>query len=148
MLDIHKIPSLFFFCITLSCVTYLDSFAATLTVDIASLRAAKGNVHITLCDNRTCYEQRRNWRERRVIPADDTTLQVSFPNLELGEYAIMVFHDEDKDSSFDKNFLGFPLEGFGFSRDARPVFDAPVYESVYLKLDQNMLRTRINMQYW
>ena len=122
--------------------------AATLTVDIQSLRSVKGDVHITLCDNRKCYEQRKNWRDRKVIPVTDKAVQVSFENLAPGEYAIMVFHDEDQDSSFDKNFLGFPQEGFGFSRDARPVFDAPIYESVYLTLGSQNLQTEINMQYW
>lgn len=122
--------------------------AATLTVDIQSLRSVKGDVHITLCDNRKCYEQRKNWRDRKVIPVTDKAVQVSFENLTPGEYAIMVFHDEDQDSSFDKNFLGFPQEGFGFSRDARPVFDAPIYESVYLTLGSQNLQTEINMQYW
>lgn len=139
----------FFFSFILSLIWFhSQTQAATLTVDIQSLRSVKGDVHITLCDNRKCYEQRKNWRDRKVIPVTDKILKVSFENLVPGEYAIMVFHDEDQDSSFDKNFLGFPQEGFGFSRDARPIFDAPVYESVFLKLGDTHLQTKINMQYW
>ena len=138
----------FFSVLLLVTLLHTPARAATLTVDIQSLRSVKGDVHITLCDNRKCYEQRKNWRDRKVIPVTDKAVQVSFENLAPGEYAIMVFHDEDQDSSFDKNFLGFPQEGFGFSRDARPVFDAPIYESVYLTLGSQNLQTEINMQYW
>lgn len=141
-------PTFFFSLLLFVTLLHTPARAATLTVDIQSLRSVKGDVHITLCDNRKCYEQRKNWRDRKVIPVTDKAVQVSFENLTPGEYAIMVFHDEDQDSSFDKNFLGFPQEGFGFSRDARPVFDAPIYESVYLTLGSQNLQTEINMQYW
>ena len=56
-----------------------------------------------------------------------------FPDLVPGRYAVAVFHDENDNGELDRNFIGIPVEGYGFSRDARgfagpPGFDAAAIE--------------------
>ena len=49
-----------------------------------------------------------------------------FDNLPPGEYAVMVLHDLDGNGRFDRNALGIPRDGYGFSNNplvvARPGF--------------------------
>lgn len=43
------------------------------------------------------------------------------------DYAIVILHDENNDSVFQKNVLGMPKEGYGFSNNAKARFSAPSY---------------------
>lgn len=45
-----------------------------------------------------------------------------------GLYAAAFFEDEDGDRVFDTNWLGIPIEGYAFSRDAHAALSAPSFE--------------------
>jgi uncharacterized protein (DUF2141 family) len=34
-----------------------------------------------------------------------------------GQYAVQVMHDENDNGKFDTNFVGLPIEGYGFSNN-------------------------------
>ncbi|GAA6620321.1 hypothetical protein NUACC26_061370 [Scytonema sp. NUACC26] len=44
-------------------------------------------------------------------------LTVTFKNLQPGSYAVAVLHDTNSDKKANRNGLGIPLEGFGFSEN-------------------------------
>jgi uncharacterized protein (DUF2141 family) len=46
-----------------------------------------------------------------------------------GRYAAVVIHDENSNMKLDRNFLGIPKEGFGFSNNPRVVFAAPSFQT-------------------
>jgi uncharacterized protein (DUF2141 family) len=46
-----------------------------------------------------------------------------------GRYAAVVIHDENSNMKLDRNFLGIPKEGFGFSNNPRVAFSAPPFQS-------------------
>jgi uncharacterized protein (DUF2141 family) len=46
-----------------------------------------------------------------------------------GRYAFAFFHDADGDREIDRDLVGIPQEGYGFSNDARPGMGPPAYES-------------------
>jgi len=119
-----------------------------LTVEVAGLRSADGNVRVALCHTLHCYEEQEGFLKEAVVKAALPSVQVTFGGLPPGEYTVMMFHDEDADGKFDRNFLGLPQEGFGFSRDGRPVFSEPDYERVVLRIGPDGLKTRITVQYW
>ncbi len=51
-------------------------------------------------------------------------------NVAPGTYAIALTHDENNNNRFDQGFLGWPLEGFGFSNNVRPrMLGPPSWES-------------------
>jgi uncharacterized protein (DUF2141 family) len=47
-----------------------------------------------------------------------------------GIYAIETFQDLNSNHRMDTSWLGFPLEPFGFSRDAQPVLSKPSFARV------------------
>lgn len=49
--------------------------------------------------------------------SDSLALLAAFENLPPGSYAVSVFHDANDNGEFDRNFVGMPAEGFGFSRN-------------------------------
>lgn len=46
-----------------------------------------------------------------------------------GRYAFAFAHDEDGDGELDRDFLGIPSEGYGFSNDVRPALSLPSWQS-------------------
>ena len=64
-----------------------------------------------------------------VKPANGQAL-CDFKELEAGDYALGVLHDEDQDTLMRTNFIGLPREGWAVSNDAPPrMFGAPSFES-------------------
>lgn len=51
-----------------------------------------------------------------------------------GRYAFAFAHDEDGDGRFDRDFLGIPSEGYGFSNDVRPSLSLPSWQSAAFEL--------------
>lgn len=45
-----------------------------------------------------------------------------------GRYAAVI-HDENSNMKLDRNFLGIPREGLGFSNNPRVIFSAPSFEA-------------------
>jgi len=46
------------------------------------------------------------------------TVRLVAHDLPPGSYAVSAIHDENDNGKLDRNFLGVPIEGFGFSNDA------------------------------
>jgi uncharacterized protein (DUF2141 family) len=59
-------------------------------------------------------------------------LEIQFPGIEPGTYAIAVFHEQNGDGEQNRNMLGLPTEPYGFSNDvgrfAPPSFDAARFQ--------------------
>jgi uncharacterized protein (DUF2141 family) len=51
-----------------------------------------------------------------------------------GNYSVTVIHDEDSNGKLDKNFLGMPKEGFGFSNDPRIFFGPPSFKKTVFEV--------------
>ena len=55
---------------------------------------------------------------------------ITLHNIRPGTYAIEMFQDLNGNGKMDKSWFGFPLEPFGFSRDARPHLHKPHFADV------------------
>jgi uncharacterized protein (DUF2141 family) len=51
-----------------------------------------------------------------------------------GRYGAVVIHDENSNMKLDRNFLGIPKEGFGFSNNPRVIFSAPSFQAAELPI--------------
>jgi uncharacterized protein (DUF2141 family) len=70
---------------------------------------------------------------KKVISAE---IQLSLDSIAYGTYAISVFHDENSNKILDKNFLGIPKEGFGFSNNAKGNFGPPSFEAASFNVNK------------
>ncbi|OQX59131.1 MAG: hypothetical protein B5M52_04095 [Helicobacteraceae bacterium 4484_230] len=78
--------------------------------------------------------------------ADSPEVTCSFKNIEDGIYAVSVYHDKNGNRLLDENFFGIPLEGYGFSNNARGIFSAPSFEEASLTVDGDTSIT-VNLHY-
>lgn len=92
---------------------------STLSVEIAGLRSRRGQVCLSVFDSQRGFpgEATRALRSQCVRVKDDQSVTVSFAGLRSGSYAVAVLHDENADGKANRNLVGIPTEGFGFSRN-------------------------------
>jgi len=96
--------------------------AGTLEVRVTNVRDARGVVHVDICPEAQFLKDDCPWSGN--APARPGMTVVTVEGVPAGHYAAQVFHDANRNGKTDRNFLGIPLEGVGFSNDA-PIRLAP-----------------------
>jgi len=75
---------------------------------------------------------------------------VRVQGLAPGNYAISTYHDENKNEKNDKNLLGIPSEGYGFSKapgGSEGKFGPPDFEDAAIELGSKPVRISIPLKY-
>lgn len=54
-----------------------------------------------------------------------------------GTYAVTLMHDQNENKRLDKNWIGAPKEGFGFSRNAKVIMGAPDFKEAAFTVKEN-----------
>ncbi len=88
---------------------------APIVVDIDGVRSAAGIVRVTVCP-RDLFLGNCPWGAS--APARAGRISIIVPDVPPGRYAVQAFHDADDDGKLQRNWLGLPREGIGFSNDA------------------------------
>ncbi|MEJ2530253.1 MAG: MipA/OmpV family protein [Halioglobus sp.] len=80
---------------------------------------SSGTVALTLFDSANTFGDLRDpvRLETYTLDGRDSYLMTG---IAAGEYALMVYYDENDNRQIDKNFIGIPTEPLGFSNDYRP----------------------------
>ena len=89
---------------------------AELNIEITGLRSNDGVISFELFN---ASEQIVSKFEKSI---EDKKCLIAFKELACEFYAIRYFHDENANKELDKNWLGMPTEGYGFSNDAYGFF--------------------------
>ena len=79
-----------------------------------------------------------------------STATCTFNNVPSGSYAVAFFHDRKMNNKMQKNFLGIPQEGYGFSNDAKPRgFGPPSFSQASFSHDGSEPTTiSVKLQQW
>jgi uncharacterized protein (DUF2141 family) len=104
--------------------------AAVLHVRVVNLRSSTGQVICTLFNSPAAFPSDSSKAVGQIAaPIKDGAAVCSFGGLAPGKYALVVFHDENSNGKFDRNWLGLPKEGYAFSNNVRPVFSPPSFKA-------------------
>jgi uncharacterized protein (DUF2141 family) len=106
----------------------------SLTVRISELESDKGRVAVALFASSQDFPDQKRASAGKLTRISGGRASVTFTNLRPGIYAVAVLHDENENSKMDFNFLGMPLEGYGFSNDASAPFGPPSFAAAAFKL--------------
>ena len=100
---------------------------ATIILKVTGFRSEKGQVKIAV------FNAREKWPEDPVysatIDVNSPTVTWKISDVPYGDYAVAVFHDENRNGKMDKNLLGIPVEAYGFSNHQRVTFGPPKWEA-------------------
>lgn len=119
---------------------------STLEVEVAGLRNSKGVIQACLTQDRVHFPDCKADRHAIKQTVNAATGALVFTGLEPGDYALALFHDENRNGRLDTVF-GIPKEGFGFSRNPVVRFGAPRYDKTNIELPAGVTRMRVRLQY-
>jgi uncharacterized protein (DUF2141 family) len=103
-----------------------SGWSQTMEVVIKNVNDAEGNVMVALFSNDADFLKKRYAAQK--IKASKGEVHLLFENVPTGKYAISAYHDANMNGELDKNMIGIPKEGFGFSNDAMGMFGPPHFK--------------------
>jgi outer membrane protein len=112
--------------------------AADITVRIDN-PPESGSVALVLFNSANTFGDLRDPFRVVIYPLDGRD-EYLMEDVEAGEYALMVYFDENGNKRIDKNFIGIPNEPLGFSNRYRPK-GPPAYKRAAFKLEQGESRS-------
>lgn len=119
-----------------------------LFVNVSNVRAAQGLIAVTLyADDSSRFLARRGSLYVGRVPASAPVTRVCIHVPSPGTYGIVVYHDADANRSFNRNFIGMPAEGYGFSNDAPAIFGLPSFRSVRLAVPRDGFQISVRLRY-
>ncbi len=99
-----------------------------LTVIVDNIKMVSGKLEVSLYNDPKSFPKDNGEYMTKSIPVDSNIVQCIF-YVPPGTYAIALYHDANINNICDKNFLGKPLEGFGFSNNVKPIVRAPSFNA-------------------
>lgn len=97
-----------------------------LEISLSGLRSDHGEVRLCVWHSATRFPGGKCDGDSIIVPAATPKVLVEVPLLP-GDYAVSLLHDENANGKLDKNLLGIPTEGVGFSQNPRLAFGPPTY---------------------
>ena len=106
----------------------LAASAATLTVKVENIGKKGGVLRLSLYDEASWLNDKSEPVVSADVPAVLPETIVVFKDIAPGIYGVKTYQDANRNGKFDQNFIGWPLERYGFSNDARPVLSEPGFD--------------------
>jgi uncharacterized protein (DUF2141 family) len=99
---------------------------SSLEIHVNNIKSKKGSIRFGLFTTEADYL--KNPVEKKIIKSTGNEVTVVFENLQPGDYALSVIHDENENGELDSNAFGIPKEGFAFGNNALGSFGPPSFE--------------------
>lgn len=124
------------------------SLGIPIHVHVHGIRNAHGKVKVVLYgpDPKTfLVKGKKADKEREPAEEDSMTLCVVAP--EKGRYAAVVYHDENDNGKFDRNWIGLPIEGFGVSNNPTLFLAPPSFEESAFEVKEGLTHVEVEVKY-
>ena len=119
-----------------------------LEVEVVGLRNDSGEVGCSLFNSPDGFPRDDTKMLRHVwAPIHNGKATCEYTGLTPGNYAVVVFHDENGDHEFNMNAFGMPKEGYGFSNDAAALFGPPSFQSAAIAYTGERQYIVVNIRY-
>lgn len=119
-----------------------------LHVAVSGVRSGNGTVTVTVYGDDPAdflASGRKLARIRQPARAGVTEVCLAVPPRPA--YAIALYHDENGNNGFDRNLIGLPQEGYGFSNDAPTSLGIPGFEAARFTAGHGDNRMTVTMRY-
>ncbi len=107
-----------------------------ITIKIKGLRSNTGTVKVALCNSAENYKNHKSPFIGLNLPIRNNQAEITLPDLPIGYYAVKAFHDENDNDDLDTNFLGIPIEDYGFSNNANGIFGPPSWNKAKVLMSE------------
>ena len=118
-----------------------------LVVHIDGFRNQKGDAGVTVFTSPDGWPQNNEkafTHGGHPFTGDKATVELQLP---AGRYAIAVLHDENSNHKLDRNMIGWPKEGFGFSNNPKVGLSPPAFDTAAMQVSCPVTETTIHLIY-
>ncbi|WP_375562117.1 DUF2141 domain-containing protein [Bernardetia sp. OM2101] len=143
MKKIHFIKKALFIVLFMASFSFSSyTFAQhTLTVEVSNIKSDKGTIMIALFKGEEGFPKDDSKAIKKMkVNIKDKKATITFTDLETGEYAFALFHDENGNNEMDSNMFGIPKEGYGFSTNYKPTMSAPDFDEADFKIESDTIQ--------
>lgn len=118
--------------ISLASLVFPQSGSYRLTVTVNNIKPLKGELYVALHQRQEFFNIPDSALMKSSVKIDAETETVIFKHVPAGNYALVVYHDENLNGSLDVSEIGIPREGYAFSGKnkgpGKPKFEEAVFE--------------------
>lgn len=118
--------------------------AATLQVKIDGVASGKGKLRVAVCDEASFLKK---CAIGALAPAHTGTVTVDVPDVPAGNWAVMAYHDENDNQKLDRNEMGIPSEGYGFSNGASAKYGPPQFKQAAVAVGASAVPVSVALKY-
>ena len=112
--------------------------SADLTITVDNFDKPEGTVYLSVFNSKESYDSGET--DAAILAAQGklkgATYSLTLHDLQPGNYAVRLFHDENRNGELDSNMLGIPKEGYGFSNNAGRM-GPPSFEDAAVSVTDN-----------
>ncbi len=105
-------------------------------VHVSNIKVLKGNIVVNLYNKADDFPKSGRFYKKIGFRISSSKMICKLKDIPKGEYAIAIYHDKNSDNKFNQNFVGLPIEPYGFSKNVRPQMSAPDYEDVKIRFPE------------
>lgn len=120
--------------------------SATLVIHIQDVSPKGGVVRLGLYDEARYPDDNSKPVASADVQAQSGETVITLNNVPPGTYALQTYQDINSNDKMDTSWFGFPLEPFGFSRDARPRLTKPRFAEVKFEVVPGLNVQTLHMQ--
>jgi uncharacterized protein (DUF2141 family) len=104
----------------------------SLSIKINNIKSNKGEIALRLTSSI------EDVTIGRIASIHDNACIIKIDSLSSGIYRLSYFHDENSNDKLDTNWMGIPIEGYGFSNNAKSNFGSPSIEEREFEIKENL----------
>lgn len=112
----------------------MPASAEQLIVDIVGIKRLGGSLMVAVFDSADAWENTESAVAKAKESVSGPKVRLVFSDLAPGSYAVKLYHDENSNGILDKNMLGIPSEGYGFSNNLKSLGE-PSFENSQFVID-------------
>jgi len=118
-------------------------------IEILEIKNNKGTIGCALFESQDGFpiEYLRFATNIIVLKIRDTQARCDFVDIPAGTYALVVIHDENMNGELDADWLGIPIEGYGFSNDAKAMLGPPTFSEAAFSYQGQDMALSISLNY-
>jgi uncharacterized protein (DUF2141 family) len=121
--------------------------AATLVISVSNIKTDVGSMNFAVFDNKDAWLGDDVVVKRSLVVVDEMNDGVIVTEFELepGDYAVSVHHDDNDNGKMDTNFIGIPKEPIGLSNGAVAKFGPPKSTDAVLTISEDGAKMGIKL---
>lgn len=109
-----------------------------LKITITNITAIKGNMELGIFNNPKSFLEKGKEYKTYSQKVTNNTVVFTVTGVPKDSYAISVYHDKNADKKCNLNFIGIPVEPYGFSKNFKPTIKKPAFEDCKITADNDM----------